>query len=64
MIRSIFVRPTKVGRIMVWRVSVRPSANIHVTIDYSTVLPLVLGVVTRRKPQINGSVVLGADESP
>ena len=26
MIRSIFVRPTKVGRIMVWRVSVRPSA--------------------------------------
>ena len=28
------------------------------------VLPLVLGVVTRQKPQINGSVVLGADESP
>ena len=26
--------------------------------------PLVLGVVTRQKPQINGSVVLGADESP
>ena len=27
-------------------------------------LPLVLGVVTRRKPQVNGSEVLGADESP
>ena len=29
-----------------------------------TVLPLVLGVVTRQKLQINGSVELGADESP
>ena len=48
-----------------WRLFVMNSlANIHVTIDCSTVLPLVLGVVTRQKPQINGSVVLGADESP
>ena len=39
-------------------------ANIHVTIDCSTVLPLVLGVVTIQKLQINGSVVLGDDESP
>ena len=39
-------------------------ANIHVTIDCSAVLPSVLGVVTRQKPQFNGSVVLGADESP
>ena len=29
-------------------------ANIHVTIDCSTVLPLVLGVVTRQKPQSMG----------
>ena len=38
--------------------------SVYVTIDCSTVLPLVLGVVTRQKPHINGSVVLGADESP
>ena len=43
------------------RPSVRPSvclsvrrANIHVTIDCSVVLPLVLGVVTRQKPQSMG----------
>ena len=48
-----------------WRLFVMNSRpNIHVTINCSTVLPLVLGVVTRQKPQINGSVVLGADESP
>ena len=37
---------------------------LHLSVYCSTVLPLVLGVVTRQKPQINGSVVLGADESP
>ena len=48
-----------------WRLFVLNSrANTQVTIDCSTVLLLVLGVVTRQKPQINGSVVLGADESP
>ena len=47
-----------------WRFIINFRANIHVTIDFSTVLPLVFGVVTRQKPQINGSVVLGADESP
>ena len=47
-----------------WRFVINSRANIHVTIDCSTVLPLVLGVATRQKPQINGSVVLGADESP
>ena len=47
-----------------WRFVINSRANIHVTIDSSTVLPLVLGVVTRQKPQINGSVALGADESP
>ena len=47
-----------------WRFVINSRVNIHVTIDCSTVSPLVLGVVTRQKPQINGSVVLGADESP
>ena len=47
-----------------WRFVINSRTNIYVTIDCSTVLPLVLGVVTRQKPHINGSVVLGADESP
>ena len=47
-----------------WQFVINSRTNIHVTIDCSTVLPLVLGVVTRQKPQINGSVVQGADESP
>ena len=47
-----------------WQFVINPRANILVTIDCSTVLPLGLGVVTRQKLQINGSVVLGADESP
>ena len=47
-----------------WWFVIISCANIHVTIDCSTVLPLVLGVVTRQKPQINGSVALGAEESP
>ena len=47
-----------------WRFVINSRANIHVTIDCSAVLPFVLGVVTRQKPQFNGSVVLGADESP
>ena len=47
-----------------WRFVINSRANIHVTIDCSTVLLPVLGVGTRQKPQINGSVVLGADESP
>ena len=33
-----------------WRFIINSRANIHVTIDCSTVLPLVLGVVTRQKP--------------
>ena len=44
-----------------WFHSVRPSVRPSV---HSTVLPLVLGVAPRQKPQINGSMVLGADESP
>ena len=46
--------------------SVRPSVRPSVSMSQltSTVLPLVLGVVTRQKPQMNGSMVLGADESP
>ena len=47
-----------------WQFVINSRANIHVTIDCSTVLTLVLGVATRQKTQINGSVVLGADESP
>ena len=47
-----------------WRFVKNSRANIQVTIDCSAVLPFVLGVVTRQKPQFNGSVVLGADESP
>ena len=47
-----------------WWFVINSRANINVTIDCSTVLPLVLGVVTRQKLHINGSVVLGADESP
>ena len=46
------------------RFVINSRANIHVTIDCSTVLPHVLGVVTKQKLQMNGSVVLGADESP
>ena len=46
-----------------WRFVINSRANIYITIDCSTALPLVLGVVTRQKPHINGSVVLGADES-
>ena len=45
-----------------WPFVINSRANIYVTIDCSTVLPLVLGVVTRQKPHITGSVVLGADE--
>ena len=57
--------PNEVGGGLYWIHLVRPSrANIHVTIDCSAVLPFVLGAVTRQKPQFNGSVVLGADESP
>ena len=59
-VRGLFVSWGATG----WRFVINSRANIHVTIDCSTVLPLVLGVVTRQKPQINGSVVLGADESP
>ena len=47
-----------------WRFVINSRTNIYVTNDCSTVLPLVLGVVTRQKLHINGSVVLGADESP
>ena len=47
-----------------WWFIINSRANIHVTIDCSTVLILVLGVVTRQQLQISGSVVLGADESP
>ena len=47
-----------------WRFVLNSRANIYVTIDCSTVLPLVLGVVSRQKSHIHGSVVLGADESP
>ena len=47
-----------------WRFVINSRANIYVTIDSSTILPLVLGVVTRQRPHINGSVVLGADETP
>ena len=47
-----------------WRFVINSPTNVHVTIDCSTVLPLVLGVVIRQKLLINGSVVLGADESP
>ena len=36
----------------------------HVIYYMYHLVRLVLGVVTRQKPQINGSVVLGADESP
>ena len=46
-----------------WRFVINSRANIYVTIDCSTVLPLVLGVVTRQKQHINGSVVLGATGS-
>ena len=38
--------------------------SVRLSVDCSAVLPFVLGVVTRQKPQFNGSVVLGADESP
>ena len=45
--------------------SVRPSVLPSVRPSIcSTVLPLVSGIVTRQKSQINGSVVLGTDESP
>ena len=47
-----------------WRFIINSQANVHVTIDCSTVLTLVLGVFTRQKLHINGSVVLGIDESP
>ena len=47
-----------------WRFVINSRASIHVTIDCSTVLPLVFGIVTRQQLQINGCVVLGADESP
>ena len=47
-----------------WQFVINFRTNIYVPIDCSTVLPLVLGVVTRQKPHISGSVVLGADESP
>ena len=47
-----------------WQFVINSRTNIYVTNDCSTVLPLVLGVVTRQKLHINGSVVLGADESP
>ena len=43
-----------------WRLVKNSPTNIHVINDCSTVLPLVLGVVTRQKPQNNGSVVLWA----
>ena len=47
-----------------WQFVINSRANIHVIVDYWTILPLMLGVVTRQKLQISGSVVLGADESP
>ena len=37
-----------------WRFVINSRANIHVTIDCSTVLPLVLGVVPKQKPQLMG----------
>ena len=59
-VHGLFVSWSATG----WRFVINSRANIYVTIDCSTVLPLVLGVVTRQKPHINGSVKLGADESP
>ena len=57
------VRPSVCWGTTGWRFVINSRADIHVTIDCSTVLPFVLVVVTRQKPQINGSVVLAADES-
>ena len=47
-----------------WQLVINSLPNIHVTIDCLTVLPLVLGVVTRQRPQINGSVVLVTRTDP
>ena len=44
------VHPSATG----WQFVINFRANIYVTIDCSTVLPLVLGVVTRQKPQSMG----------
>ena len=70
LVRPFSLRPPFVHGLFVswgatgWWFVINSRANIYVTIDCATVLPLVLGVVTRQKPHINGSVVLGADESP
>ena len=59
-VHGLFVSWSTTG----WWFIINSCASIHVTIYCSTVLPLVMGVGIRQKPQINGSVVLRADKSP